>query len=134
MRSIPLSVQPWRQTHWQKIWHRSSEGEEQAKECAAHCKKHTQQLCRDRELSKHSGERLPNWRSATPDSFRNRLLKGVTTAVRSQDSGAGLLAIAAERLDLIPQQPRTLLITAGESHSESEFQLFELMLPLDRPT
>jgi hypothetical protein len=48
----------------------------------------------------------------------------ITTERRS---GARLFAITAEVIDLTPQLLDPLMITAGDRHGESEFQLFELM-------
>ena len=44
-------------------------------------------------------------------------------------SGAGLLTIATQGLDLITQQARSLLITPGERHGQGELQLFQLVFP-----
>ena len=43
-------------------------------------------------------------------------------------SGSRFLLIAAQGGDLFPEMLGTLLITSGESHSQSKFQLLELML------
>jgi len=51
----------------------------------------------------------------------------ITTEGRS---GAWLFAITAEGIDLTPQLLNALLITAGDRHGESEFQLFELVSAL----
>lgn len=54
-------------------------------------------------------------------------------AERWTDSGARLLTIAAQRFDLITEQARALLVTAGECHRQGELQFFKLMIPLDWP-
>ena len=45
-------------------------------------------------------------------------------------SSARFLLIAPQSGDLIPELLGTLLISAGQSHSEGKFQLFKLMLAL----
>ena len=50
----------------------------------------------------------------------------ITTERRS---GAWLFAITAEGIDLTPQLLNALLITAGDRHGESEFQLFVCARP-----
>ena len=46
-------------------------------------------------------------------------------------SGAWLLAIPTEGLDLITQQAGALLIAAGERHRKGELELLQLVLTLD---
>jgi hypothetical protein len=50
---------------------------------------------------------------------------------RLPGSGSRLLTVAAQRLDLITEQARTLLIAAGERDRQGELQLFKLMITLD---
>jgi hypothetical protein len=55
----------------------------------------------------------------------------MAAATKPLRSGAGLLAVPSQSLDLISELAGTALVTPRESHRQGEFQLLKLMFTFD---